>query len=153
MNPERGLIVQTPIERPYKEVAKELGQEPWRLFQAATGSLTGELRVRVGGFDVGRPLRVELGSLEADEAACHLPVHWTAEAHGFLFPTMHGELSAEPVIGGITRLSLSGRYRPPLGLPGRLLNHLAGHRLARVAVGRLLRDLAVQLERGRDRAR
>jgi hypothetical protein len=81
-----------------------------------------------------------------------MPVYWEAAERPKLFPTMRGELVAAPLGMHETRLDLSGEYRPPLGLLGRLLDRVVGFRVARATMRSFLDDLAGHLETERPTA-
>jgi hypothetical protein len=141
----------TAVSRPWPEVQARLLDEPWRLFQGATGSRTGLLSVPVAGFQVGRPARIVLGAAVAEPGRVRLSVEWRARSAAPLFPTMRAELVATPVNAGTVRLDLDGRYRPPAGILGRLADRLIGRRVAVASLSGLVDGLARQLELGTKR--
>jgi len=59
---------------------------------------------------------------------------------------MRGELVAAPAARDKTQLTLTGEYRAPLGLLGRLLDHVIGFRIAQDTLRPFLEDVARQLE-------
>jgi hypothetical protein len=75
-----------------------------------------------------------------------MPVDWEAQSRPNFFPTMRGQLVAVPVGLRETRIGLSGEYRPPLGLVGRLLNSVVGFQIAQTALHGFLADVARHLE-------
>ncbi len=97
---------------------------------------------------MSRALRVELGSTRIREGEARTPVYWEAEAQPRLFPTLRGELVTAPGARDNTKLTLTGEYRPPLGLVGRLLDRVIGFRIAQDTLRHFLDDVGRQLETG-----
>lgn len=145
---ERALRFQTVVRRQWADVADRLGFEPWRLIQSATGSRTGQLAVEAAGFSVGRSLRIVLDTPRPEPGQLRLHMEWEARSHAWLFPKMRAELLAASAGASSTRLELRGRYHPPAGILGLLVDRLVGHRVARAAVRGLLERLVRELEFG-----
>jgi hypothetical protein len=72
-------------------------------------------------------------------------VHWSAGTH--LFPEFHGTLRLRIASVDETRLTLEGKYRPPLGPFGGVFDALIGRRIARATMADLLRRLGDAMER------
>jgi hypothetical protein len=142
----RRVSLQTVVSRRWGDVLWSLRQDPGGLVRAATRSSTGRLYMQVIGFEVSRALRVELGSLRIREGEARTPVYWEAETQPRLFPTMRGELLSLPAAGDKTQLMLTGEYRAPLGLLGRLLDYVIGFWIAQDTLRHFLADVARQLE-------
>jgi hypothetical protein len=142
----RRVSLQTVVSRRWGEVLWSLRQDPRALINTATRSPTGRLYLQVIGFEVSRALRIELSSMRISEGDARTPVHWEAETQPRFFPTLWGELVAAPAARDNTQLTLTGEYRPPLGLLGRLLDHVIGFRIAQDTLRHFLDDVARQLE-------
>jgi hypothetical protein len=143
---DQSLSLNTIVRRRWGDVLWSLRQDPAGVIRSASRSPTGRLYLRVARFDVSRSLRLELGVLTLKQREARMPVYWEAETRPNFFPTMRGELMAVPVGEEETRLSLSGAYRPPLGIFGRVLDRLVGFRVAQLTMRWFLEDLARYLE-------
>jgi Rrf2 family protein len=105
------------------------------------------LRVGPGGPAwLGKTVAVRLGKPERSEDALEVPVTWEATGASGLFPRFEGVLSVADVDAGRCALSLAGRYRPPLGRAGQVLDEALLARVARATVQALLRRIALGLE-------
>ena len=62
-----------------------------------------------------------------------------------LFPLMKADLSIYPLTATETQLDFKGLYEPPLGLLGKAVNAMVGHRIAEVSVHRFVSDVAQYL--------
>jgi hypothetical protein len=146
------------VNHPYEAVRDALTADAGEVFRAATraatsraGSLAAELRVQVGGFDMGKEISISVDTVEelAPEVTAppllRLELEWEAAAAPRLFPLMRAELLTYPLTATETQLELSGRYDPPLGPLGGALNAVVLHRIAEASVHRFLNDLAGHL--------
>jgi Rrf2 family protein len=105
------------------------------------------LRVGPGGPAwLGKTVAVRLGQPEHAGDALEVPVTWEATGASGLFPRFEGVLRVADVDGGRCALSLAGRYRPPLGRAGQVLDEALLARVARATVQALLRRAARGLE-------
>jgi hypothetical protein len=77
-----------------------------------------------------------------------LPFHWMATAVLAIFPAMEAELGVAPLGDGDVRLTFSGRYRPPLGGVGELVDTVVLHRVVEHSVRTFLLALGDALRRG-----
>ena len=59
-----------------------------------------------------------------------------------LFPLVKANLSIYPLTATETQLDFKGLYEPPLGLLGKAVNAMVGHRIAEVCVHRFVSDVA-----------
>jgi hypothetical protein len=75
---------------------------------------------------VGEPYRMPGKTL--------LPITWTATGGEGLFPSLEGDLELAALGEHRTQLSLSARYKPPLGPVGRALDRALLHRVAEATV-------------------
>jgi len=105
------------------------------------------LRVGPGGPAwLGKTVAVRLGEPERSEDVLEVPVTWEATGTSGLFPRFEGVLRVTAVDAGRCALSLAGRYRPPLGRAGQVLDEALLARVARATVQALLRRVALGLE-------
>lgn len=103
------------------------------------------LQARIAGVSFDRFAAVGFGPLvEEDDGARVMPVWWEAAEQPWLFPTFDGGLEVRQV-GDETELRLEGRYRPPLGAAGHLVNRAVLNRAATRSLEALLDRLADRL--------
>jgi len=62
-------------------------------------------------------------------------------------PEFKGTLCAEPLFQGSCRLTLSGEYVPPGGIPGAAFDALFGHHIAEQSIRDLLQTFKTDMER------
>jgi hypothetical protein len=142
------------VNHPYARVRDAFIADPARILHAATRaaadrarSVAAELRVTVGGVEIGAEIEVMIGEItEAPgpygSPVTRVPVSWRAARHPGLFPLMTAELSIYPLTATETQLDFLGHYEPPLGVVGDAMNALVGHRLAEASVHRLIGGVA-----------
>lgn len=152
---ERNLYYYEYVKQPAAAVIKALTTNAKALFDSATSSAVAEtsglatdLHVELGGLDIGKEVRIDLGPPEIAGDRARIPIRWKAAEQKALFPSMDAELEVEPLSHAIpmTQLSIVGRYRPPLGVLGAMGDALVGHRLAELAVRNFLTDLSRRLQ-------
>jgi hypothetical protein len=142
----------------YERVRDALKQDALAVCRAATktaasraASLASELRVTLGGFDLGTDINIALIAVEERPASVKSPrattfkLEWEAAVLPRLFPFMHAELVVFPLTPTETQLELSSRYDPPLGAFGAAVDALVGHRIADASVHRFLCEVAAHL--------
>jgi hypothetical protein len=59
---------------------------------------------------------------------------WKAAEKEGLYPKMDADIEVAALGQGLTQLSVSARYRPPLGLVGRAIDRTLMHRVAEATV-------------------
>ena len=146
------------VNHPYKQVRDALGEDALSVFQSATKaaasrarSVASELRVDIGGITVEADIRISVKSIEETTPgampapATRMQLEWEAATMPRLFPLMKAELSIYPLTATETQLDFSGIYEPPLGILGKAVNAVAGHRIADVSVHRFVSDVAAYL--------
>lgn len=146
------------INHPYAVVRKALLADPAAVFAAATRaaadraqSVAAELRVMIGGIDIGTEIAVKTGQATEEKGGSFadpvttIPVSWEAARHPRLFPLMRAKLSLYPLTATETQLDFHGVYEPPMGAIGGAVNALVGHRIAEACVHRFVADVAVYL--------
>ncbi|HEX6310156.1 MAG TPA: hypothetical protein VF152_00850 [Acidimicrobiia bacterium] len=104
-----------------------------------------ELRVGVGGTELARRVRSEVGPLVCEADRARLQLRWHAEEHPEWFPELDAELEFTPAADDATDLHLVGGYEPPLGPVGAIGDRLVGHRLAEQSLREFLTGVARRL--------
>jgi len=77
-----------------------------------------------------------------------VPIVWTPVTLDRLIPTLEADLQLSHLDGQFSRLSISGRYRPPLATLGLTIDRLALHRVAESSVRRFLLGVEEALTSG-----
>jgi len=142
------------VNHPYARVREALVADPAGIFRAATRAaasraeaIAAELRVTVGGLDVGTAIRVSTGEIVETREGPHagpvttIPVYWEAAHHPGLFPLMSADLKIYPLTSTETQIDFLGKYEPPLGPLGGALDALVLHRIADASVDRFVGDV------------
>ncbi len=122
----------------------------WLVSHVEAASAEGEaIRVRVGpggpGW-LGKIVDVHLGRPEGIDEALVIPIAWEATGPAGLFPRLEGELRLSALDPERAELALSGRYRPPLGRAGQVLDEALLSHVAGATVRAFLRRVARTLE-------
>ncbi len=145
------------VNRPYAQVRDALVKDALAVFQAATKaaasrarSVASELRVDLGGFALEAEVHIQVTQVveTAEPGAVpvtHLHLEWEAVKLPGLFPLMKADLSVYPLTSTETQLDFAGLYEPPLGVLGKAMNAIVGHRIAEVSVHRFVTDVAEHL--------
>jgi hypothetical protein len=148
------------VNHPYERVRDVLKQDALRVFQSATKaaasrarSVAAELHVDVGGVGFKADVSISVKSVDENlrdaipAPATRLRLEWEAASMPRLFPLMKAELSIYPLTATETQLDFSGVYEPPLGVVGKAMNAVVGHRIAEASVHRFVNDVAEYLRR------
>jgi hypothetical protein len=77
-------------------------------------------------IETGQPFRLASKTV--------LPISWKATGPGVLFPVFEADIEVAPLGRQRTQLSLSARYRPPLGAVGRAIDRALLHRVAEATI-------------------
>lgn len=96
-----------------------------------------ELRAQIGLGErplIAKTVRLQVGQPVAQGEATLFPIVWEATGTPGLFPRMDADLVIAPLGPSLTQLALRGRYSPPLGSIGRLLDKALLHRVAETSV-------------------
>jgi Rrf2 family protein len=105
------------------------------------------VRIGPGGPSwLGKVVAVDFATPRGIDDDLVIPVSWEATGPTGLFPRFKGELHVSAVDPDRTELSLSGRYRPPLGRAGHVLDEAVLARVAHATIRSLLRRMARVLE-------
>ena len=144
------------VNQPYARVREALVADPKGLFRDATraaatraSSVAAALTVNIAGIDVSTEIAIKVGKAEdvkrRGAPATRIAVEWKAARRARLFPLMNAVLTIYPLTGTETQLDFAGRYRPPLGPLGKVINAAVGHRIAEASVHRFVADVAQHL--------
>lgn len=104
------------------------------------------MTVPVAGLPVGKDVDVELDSPFDGNDVVSLPIRWQAIWPSGAYPSFDGELELTRVSDGSAELWLIGRYQPPLGAIGRMLDRAILHTLANDSMRQVLGAMASRLE-------
>lgn len=146
------VLITRRVPRPAREVSACLSQDPATLLGASgdpaglpAGRYPVPLQVTLAGAHFDRLAAVGFASVvEEEDGTRVLPLWWEAADQPWLFPTFDGGLEVRPDDGG-TELRLEGRYRPPLGAAGALVNRAVLNRAATASLEALLDRLSARL--------
>lgn len=127
---------------PFQDVEGTLlrGPEEWVPGLARDAQDRGELLLAEVGFGTdGKRLEkravIELRPpLRISSSKTILPMSWEATGPRGLFPTFDADIEVAALGPSRTQLSISARYRPPLGAIGRAIDRALMHRVAEAAV-------------------
>lgn len=112
----------------------------------------GALRLKVGPAlgptepRISKEVHCKLGNVRDHADGFVVPLEWEATGIPGLFPRLVGDLEIAPLGADESQISFAGRYDPPLGRAGRLLNSALGHRVAEATIRSFLLRLASALE-------
>lgn len=114
---------------------------------ASADGLATRVRVGPGGPAwLGKTVAVQLGEPEGTDEALVIPITWKATGPAGLFPRLEAELRLSALDPERAELALSGRYLPPLGRAGQVLDDTLLTRVARATIRSFLRRVARALE-------
>jgi len=151
---DEGLRVATTVDRPLSDLERILHVEPQELIRVAYGVAPGDGAVVVpmqpwpGLSWLRVPVEVECWPPTGEQGATGIAIRWQAARMPSLFPVMEGELQARLQAEGRSVLEFLGRYRPPLGLAGLVVDRLVARWVAIASVQRFVEHLAERLEEG-----
>ena len=134
------------IDRPVEQCAAALERGPRTWFPRLQAGNASEVGLRVAGVSVRKRVTVELGEPEKVGAWTNVPISWKATFPEQLFPVLVGRLELIPVDPGVTRLTVSGMYEPPLGRLGALIDDAIMHSVADATVREVTESIGRQLE-------
>jgi hypothetical protein len=124
------------VRRPFEVIEKRLRVEPERVVQLAYGDFAYEnkgvipLALHPSLSWLRVPVRVESFTPVDPHRGTVISIRWTPMRAARLLPTLEADLEVRPGEHGTSELELEGRYRPPLGLAGLVLDRLVGRFVA-----------------------
>ena len=144
------------VNQPFEKVCEVLRADSNAVFRAATTSaesraseIAAGLHVKIAGFDISKHVEINIEGFTETEtkAGKTLTVHldWKAAETARLFPVMTARLNVYPLTRTETQLDFEGEYEPPLGLMGKAINAIVGHRIADASVHHFLSEVAAYL--------
>ncbi len=147
------------VNHPYEKVRAELIANSDQVFREATSSaqsraetVAAGLHVSIGGLEIGKDINIRVKGLDQVEhnknPRTSMLLEWEAADSPRLFPVMDGELAFYPITGSETQLDFKGAYQPPLGILGKAIDAMVGHRIAEASVHQFIAEVAGYL-RGR----
>jgi hypothetical protein len=83
---------------------------------------------------VAKEVRLEIGEREVQPRGLVYPIRWIATGASALFPTMTADLVLSKAGSTGTRISFEGRYKPPMGPLGKVIDRIALRRIAEATV-------------------
>jgi hypothetical protein len=141
------------VTAPYERVRALLHADGVGIFTRATTTagdrvraLLATLRLNMGPVEVAVDVRLQVTGITDERTAMGDPrtcleFTWQAAQGAGFFPTMEATLAAYALSPQETQLDLHGRYRPPIGSVGTVLDSAVGYRVAEATLLRLLRDV------------
>lgn len=98
------------------------------------------------GLPVGKAVDVDLDVAVDGNGVVSLPLRWRATWLSVAYPEFYGELELTRLSDGSAELWLLGRYQPPLGAVGRVLDRMVLRALAKDSIRRVLEAMAERLQ-------
>ncbi len=138
------------------EAFAQLAAEPavWLSDSASSVSEKAErvdarLRARFGDgplhVTVQKRARIELGDVVRKKNSVTVPLTWEASGYAGMFPVMDATMQVIRVSPSTSRIVFWGRYDPPLGRPGRMVDRYVAHQVARMTVRGFVHAVARRL--------
>ncbi len=146
------------VNHPFAEVCEALTSHSNEIFHDATqaaetraGKVAAGLHVKVAGVRIGKEVLVNVKSfvdIESDfEKKMTVRLEWQAAEASGLFPVMQAQLHVYPITASETQLDFQGEYEPPLGLVGKAIDAVIGHRIAEASVHHFVSEIAEYLRK------
>ncbi len=145
------------VNHSYEKVCEALAMNANDVFHQATRraetraeSVAAGLHLNVAGVEIGKEILIDIKSyvdIESNgEQQMAVFLEWKAASTPSLFPTMIAQLHVYPITSTETQLDFNGEYKPPLGILGKAVNAVVGHRIADASVHRFVAEVADYLE-------
>jgi hypothetical protein len=126
------------VERPFAEVDAVLADIASGLDDSADVAYRrGEdlvASIGLGGAAIAKAVHLDVGDALRRENTTSVPLAWTATGTPGLFPTMEADLTITALGSRLTQVAFQGRYKPPLGVVGRVMDKAVLHRFAELSV-------------------
>ena len=97
---------------------------------------------------IDKQVEIELGAPFRTPSKTVLPMTWRATRPEGLFPHLDADLEVASLGADRTQLSISARYRAPMGAVGRMLDRALLHRVAEATVKDFLDRVGERLRSG-----
>ena len=141
------------VSRPYEEVIARVGAGTELLLGAALDSAREEgarLWRKVGPTNLpaalSRTVEIHPGPIRVHGASVLVAFSWETRGSSSLLPALDADLEIAPFGSGQTRVTLQGRYKPPLGWLGWRADQLLLHRVAESTARAFLTEVCKGLE-------
>ena len=148
------------VNHPYDKVRALLVRDALGVFRSATKAASSRahdvasaLRVQVAGLEIQKDIVIEVRSSSEkrnpalDTMVTTIVLEWEAAKSPRLFPLMRGELMVYALTATETQLDFQGKYDPPLGPLGKVIDAVLGRRIAEASVHQFLSDVAAWMRR------
>lgn len=135
------------IPHPIQDCVAALASGPRTWFPGLKDDSSSRVGVKVAGIPLRKRVAVELGSVMKDGSWVEVPITWKATAATPFFPIFNGKVVLAPVEPAVTRLTVSGMYKPPLGRLGLELDDALLHNMAEATIKDLAESISRQLEK------
>jgi len=130
------------LSLPFEEVEEALmaAPEAWLPGVAREAEDRGEQLLGEVGFSfdddrrLSKEVHIQLGPPHRMPGKTLLPLSWKASGPERLFPSLEADLEIATLGRSRTQLSISARYRPPLGVVGNALDRVLLHRVAEATI-------------------
>lgn len=130
------------LNEPFHEVEAALLADPssWVPGMARAAGDAAEGLLAEVGFGVDGKRRIEkeveitLGEAYRSPGRTRIPMSWRATTGQRLFPSLEADLEVAGLGPTRTQVSVSARYRPPMGSLGRALDRALLHRVAEATI-------------------
>jgi hypothetical protein len=126
---------------PFEEVEVSLLDDPeaWIPGLLREAEDRGERLLADVGFELDRrriakQVEIQLGPPHRIPSKTLLPMSWHATGLDGVFPQLDGDVEVAALGPRRTQLSISARYRPPMGVAGRMLDRALLHRVAEATI-------------------
>ena len=144
------------VNQPYDQVCEALRAKSNAVFYAATksaetrgGEVAAGLHVKFAGFDIAKDVEIRIKTYAEVESKSGkkmiVEFEWKAAESSGLFPSMTAQLDVYPITKTETQLDFHGHYEPPLGIMGKAIDAVLGHRIAEASVHQFVTEVAVYL--------
>jgi hypothetical protein len=110
--------------------------------------LLAEVGFAVDTRRIDKRVEIELGAVTRTPSKTVLPMTWRATRPEGLFPQLDADVEVALLGANRTQLSVSARYRTPMGAVGRMLDRALLHRVAEATVKDFLDRVGEQLGAG-----
>jgi hypothetical protein len=141
------------INQPVAATTEALMSGPRKWFPRLSGRNVGSVGLHIAGVPVRKRVVVTVGEPVKTATWTIIPLDWKATFPGTrLFPSMTGRIEIAPVDKGVSRLTVSGMYEPPLGKLGRQLDETVMNGIAEATVRELAESIAKRIEAASSRS-